>query len=207
MRALIPILPMLLTLVLAAGPAMADAWDDAYDKAAKQRFIPIELWTGGDWNGARDLAMPPADLKFGDRLDKEISGPKPWADPINAKTYQVYQRLNKGKVQLFTLRADKIGLGRVFDSRGSRVCQPGFKFPLGLWKEGESRTVELDCWKKDGTKYRRVMTITIEEIDFVHAGRAHSLRYHWVADGGNGSGLNNAYTYSPGRGNVRIEAR
>lgn len=187
--------------------ARADAWEDAYDPATKTRFIPVELWTGAKWDGRRDLEMTPASLKFGKNLDKEIDGPKPWTNPVNGAQHQVYERSDKGKIQLFTVRSDKIGMGRVFDSRGNRSCEPGFKFPLGLWKQGESRTVEFICWKEDGKAYPRTMTIVIEEIDFVYAGAPHALRFHWIADGGKGDNLNNAYTYVPFKGDVRIEKR
>lgn len=53
---------------------------------------------------------------------------------------QVYESINRGKRQLFGLREDKTGLGRVFDSRYPRsVCKGEVKFPLGLWKQGEVR--------------------------------------------------------------------
>src|SRR5439155_5929381 len=46
-----------LTGALAAPPAEAwneAAWNDAYDPVSATRFIPVELWTGGDWDGARE---------------------------------------------------------------------------------------------------------------------------------------------------------
>jgi len=41
--------------------------------AAEQRFIPVELWTGGEWSGKQDLTFSPADLTFGDGR-KQITG-------------------------------------------------------------------------------------------------------------------------------------
>ncbi len=195
-----------LTIFLVGGTAYADAWDDAYDAGAKTRFIPVELWTGAKWDGDRSLKMTKADLTFGSRDHKTIKGPVGWTDPVNGTQYDVYERFNRNKKQLFTVRPDKAGIGRVFDSRGKRVCEPGFKFPLGLWKEGESRSFKVKCWRR-GKSFMREMKITILKIDFEFEGVAHSLRYHWIADGGGKEGLDNEYVYSPGYGNVAVEMR
>jgi hypothetical protein len=188
------------------SPVVANAWAASIDPIAGTRFIPVELWTGGAWTGNRDLALPAADLSFGDNFDKYITGPDDWTHPVSGDTVKVYRRENKGKLQLFTVRKDGAGLGRVFDSRGDRVCTDGVKFPLGLWREGETRTFAFPCWK-NGRSFMRTVRITIEKIDFEHRGVAHALRYLWVADQGDRKGLNNAYTYAPGKGNVEIEER
>ena len=151
--------------------------------------------------------MTPADLTFGKRGEKRIVGPEKWDDPVKGRTWTVYRRTNKGKVQLFAIRPDGAGLGRVFDSRGERVCEPGLKFPLGLWKAAESRTVVVQCWRKDGTPFRREMTLTINDLDYTYRSVAHSLRFHWIADGGGKAGLDNEYIYSPGLGLVTVEDR
>lgn len=198
------VLMAVLLVLLAQGPV---AKAGSNERATEGRFIPVELWTGADWSGEHRLSMGAANLTFGRNQDKRISGPTAWTDPVNGAIYQVYERVNKGKVQLFTVRNDRQGLGRVFDSRGSRVCEPGFKFPLGMWNQGESRTKQFTCWSKSGKAYTRTMTITIEELDFTFDTVPHSMRYRWVADGGGKKGLDNIYVYSPGRGNVDLEYR
>ena len=193
----------LLTLLAQGWAAKANS----NERASQIRFIPVELWTGADWSGEHAITKRAADLTFGQKRDKRISGPVTWTNPVNRAIHHVYERTNKGKVQLFAVRADEEGLGRVFDSRGSRVCAPGFKFPLGMWKQGESRTKQITCWNKSGRAYTRTMTITIVEIDYTFDTVPHSLRYRWVADGGGKKGLDNIYVYSPGRGNVALEYR
>jgi hypothetical protein len=191
--------------VLATGSGSAadlSKWAASYDAATKTRFIPIELWTGGEWDGTRELRMTPANLAFGKRGEKRITGPVAWTRPGTGETIQVYQRDNRGKRQLFALSSRGDGLGRVFDSRYGRDCVDEVKFPLGLWKEGETRGFAVSC--NNGALRRRI-ELTIERIDFVHEGVPHSLQFHWVVDGGQGRGTNMHYIYSPGRGLTSLD--
>ena len=136
--------------------------------------------------------MAPAALEFG-RGDKSIKGPTIW------NGIQVYERLNGDKLQLFAIRDDKTGLGRVFDSRHPN-CHGEVKFPLGRWKQGEVREYELPCYRGN-----QPLKVTIEEIDFVYQGVPHSLRFHWLFRGGNGRGTDMRYVYSPLRGLVHVQ--
>jgi len=174
------------------------AWDAAYDAAAGTRFIPIELWTGAEWNGGRALELTAARLTFGGAR-KEISGPIEWTRPEGGQPLLVYSRVNGSKQQLFTVTAAQDGLGRVYDSRYGRDCVDEVKFPLGTWHEGESRTFHISC--NGGTK-GRTLVVTIEKLDFTFAGARHSLQFHWLADGGREPATDMHYTYSPGRGMV-----
>ena len=172
------------------------AWQRAYDPATRTRFSPVELWTGAPWDGTQEIRLAPAALEFGPRGDKSIKGPKPW------NGMQVYERLNRDKLQLFAIRHDQTGLGRVFDSRyPERGCRGEVKFPLGRWKQGEVREYLLDC---AGGK-RRPLKVTIEEIDFVYEGVPHSLRFHWLYMEGQGRGTDMRYVYSPLRGLVDVK--
>ena len=180
--------------------ASASPWARSYNAAKKTRFIPVELWTGGQWSVKRSIAFKRANLSFG--RGKRITGPKRWRNPHNGVTYSVYQRTNREKVQLFARRGGS-GLGRVYDSRRPRYCTPGFKFPLGAWRQGQTRTVRQTCWNGNdqSSRFTRRLTIKIEKIDFVYNGVPHSLRFRWIADNG-GRGKDNSYIYSPGRGQV-----
>jgi hypothetical protein len=189
---------LLLGLFLALpGPARAQdwtPWQRAYDPATRTRFIPVELWTGAPWDGAREIRMAPATLEFGKRGEKSIKGPLDW------NGFEVYERLNQGKLQRFALRDDKSGLGRVFDSRNPESgCRGEIKFPLGLWKQGEVRHFRVDCLRES-----RPLTVTIEEIDYVHNGVPHSLRFHWLYMEGRGRGTDMRYVYSPLQGLVEV---
>lgn len=164
------------------------------------RFIPVELWTGGTWNAAPALRLPEVDATFGKRGHKRIRGPIAWARPGTGEKLMVYERTNRAKTQLFALRRDGQGLGRVFDSRYDRNCIDAIKFPLGIWNQGETRNFTFTCGRKT-----RQVTLTILELDFTHEGSAHSLKFRWIADGGTRKGTYNIYTYSPGQGLAAVE--
>ena len=189
---------------LVATPGTAsDSWKKSYNTKTGKRFIPVELWTGGRWNGTRKIRMNAASLVFGGGR-KRITGPFGWKNPANGVRYVVYKRTNGPKTQYFALRGG-IGIGRVYDSRHPRHCTPGFKFPIGEWRQGQSRTVRQTCWigTDQSSRFLRTLTIKIEQIDFVHKGIPHSLRFRWTADNG-GANKDNSYIYSPGRGMVGI---
>jgi len=180
----------------------ATAWDRAYDAANATRFIPVELWTGGDWDGAKVIRMAPADLVFGARDQKSVRGPFAWTQPGTGQTFQVYERLNSGKRQLFALTSDGTGLGRVFDSRRTAQCAEEVKFPLGYWKQAEVRSYTVSCPSRERV---RPLTVRILDIDFVYDGAPHSLRFHWRLNEGKGRGTDMTYIYSPGRGLVHLD--
>ena len=196
MRAALQFLLIALCLVLAGAVRANDwsAWQRAYEPATRTRFIPVELWTGTPWDGTHEIRMAPAALEFGPKGDKSIKGPMTW------NGIQVYERLNRDKLQRFAIRDDKTGLGRVFDSRYPS-CYGEVKFPLGRWKQGEVREYSLNC---ERSKRQRPLKVTIEEIDFVHDGVPHSLRFHWLLDEGRGRGTDMRYVYSPLRGLVDV---
>jgi hypothetical protein len=190
--------------LLVGAPYAADLskWAGSYDPVTKSRFIPVELWTGGVWDGSRELRMNPANLSFGKRGEKRISGPIQWTHPGTGEAIQVYERGNKGKTQLFALSSRGDGLGRVFDSRYARECLDEVKFPLGEWKDGESRVFDVSC---NNGKLRRTIKLTIERLDFEYDGVPHSLRFHWIVDDGKLRGTDMHYIYSPGRGLVSLD--
>jgi len=191
---------LLIALVATRGEAGdPTVWDRALDPATGIRFIPVELWTGAEWDGTHVLRTLPADLQFG--RNKRITGPMAWTPPVGGAPIQVYERVQSGKRQLFALAPDGTGLGRVYDSRYPRYCPGEVKFPLGYWKQGQVRDYTLSC---DGGRSTRTLRVTIEEIDFTYATVAHSLRFHWLMDEGRGRGTDMRYIYSPGFGLVDV---
>lgn len=185
----------------AAHAAEPEPWAAAYDATTETRFIPIELWTGAEWDGSRELVLRSANLVFGKRGEKRIVGPVAWTRPKTDETVQVYERINQGKKQLFALSSRGDGLGRVYDSRYRRDCIDEVKFPLGTWKKGERRVFKVSC---NGGNLRRTIQLTIEEIDYLYKDAPHSLRFKWVVDGGVSPGTDMTYIYSPRRGLVYV---
>jgi len=199
--------PIALALLLfAAGEASAadwSAWQRSYDPSTGRRFIPVELFTGADWDGAQVIRMAPARLDFGARGQKRLSGPMDWLPPGASAPIQVYERINRDKRQLFALHEDQSGLGRVLDSRYARYdCAGEIKFPIGFWKQGEVRDYQVVC---RGGKEVRPLRVTIENIDFRYGGVPHSLRFHWLYNEGRARASNMSYVYSPLKGMVSSE--
>jgi hypothetical protein len=195
-----------------AQPSVKSHWDASYDPASRTRFIPPELILGGDWNGNRNLTLPKGPLTESiPKIASTWTGPMEWRNGDTGETIMVYDRSGRGGVvQKMAVRKGGDAFGRVADSRFGSTCDGEGKYPLGLWKQGETRRYEYSCWYGPAGARRprvNVTTITIEEIDFTHAGIPHSLRVRWILKRkGEDKELDNrVYVYSPGVGLVHVE--
>lgn len=115
-----------------------------------------------------------------------FTGPTAWSKDPSIQVIRRTRRSNrKGEVdQLFAINERGDGLGRVSDTRAGSVrgsMDECFKFPLGVWQQGETRK----C---------RASTITILEIDYVYERLPHALKFRWTNGG--------TYIFSPDRGMV-----
>jgi hypothetical protein len=208
--------PLILWVLLIAGSSLVVAtdqspWASSIDSASKARFIPVELWTGAEWDGRKELKMSNAELRFGERLNKDIKGPMEWKHPVTGETLVVYERINQEragiKSQLFAMNEEKTGLGRVYDSRtefGVRTFSGGLKFPLGYWQQGETkRVVET---RYEGSRVdSRIEAITIKQLDFTYQGSPHCLEFEWVYKESRREKIidHQTYTYCPNKGMVK----
>ena len=162
-----------------------------------ERFIPLELFTGGEIRNDTEIKFTKANLVFGDKKRKKIIGPEDWEHPNTGEKIKVYKRTRKGqsglKTQLFTITNDGQCIGRVWDSRrGGRVIKNGCKFPLGVWKEGETRTFI----GSSGGKTRKI------ELKILKLGKKQkdSVKFNWKYYDGSGKLMDdNDYTFSPGK--------
>ena len=119
--------------------------------SAGERFIPLELFTGGEIRDDIEIRFTPADKIFGEKRRKKIVGPIEWKYPGTDEIIKVYKRTQKNKqgkikkTQLFTVTNDGQCIGRVYDQRksGTKYIKNGCKFPLGFWKKGETRTFSV----------------------------------------------------------------
>ena len=119
--------------------------------SAEERFIPLELFTGGEIRDDIEIRFTPADKIFGEKRRKKIVGPIEWKYPGTDEIIKVYKRTQKNKqgkikkTQLFTVTNDGQCIGRVYDQRksGTKYIKNGCKFPLGFWKKGETRTFSV----------------------------------------------------------------
>lgn len=183
---------------------------DTSNSSVKERFIPVELFTGAKWDGKHELTLKEVSSTAcaslsGKRCDNYyLEGPFK-TETNNTKIEWVgneipyYKRTfstrRMGKVEShFTINNSKDGLVRIYDKRkqwGARTYSGiGSKFPLGYWKQGEVRT------------YPSRMPIRIEIIEL--DGPDHCLTFRWVIGDGKKKNMDNNYTYCPGRGFTKI---
>ena len=170
---------------------------------ASERFISLELFTGGEIRDDTEIKFTKANLVFGEKKRKKIVGPEDWKNPQTGKLIKVYKRTRKGqsgvKTQLFTVTNDGQCIGRVWDSRrGGRIIVNGCKFPLGVWKEGETMSFE----GSSGGKPRKI------ELKILKLGKKQnsSIKFNWkLYNMKNGELIDdNDYTFAPGKAMIEL---
>ena len=185
-----------------------DPWGNAYNSSTKERFIPIELFTGAKWDGKHELTLKTVSTT----ACAKVSGRKRACDnyyitgPFKTATnntkiewvgneipyyLRTYSTPRGGDVEsFFTINNSRDGLVRIYDKRkqwGARTYDGlGSKFPLGYWKQGEVRTYNS----------KRPTRIEIIELN----GPNHCLTFRWVIGQGKRRNQDNIYTFCPDRG-------
>jgi hypothetical protein len=186
-------------------------WDKDDNSSTKERFIPVELFTGGKWDGKHELILKEVSTS----ACASVSGKKrpcdnyyitgPFKTEINntkiewaGNEVSYYRRtfsIRGGKVEsFFTINNSRDGLVRIYDKRkqwGAKTYDGlGSKFPLGYWKQGEVRSYAS----------RTPTRIEIIELD----GPDHCLTFRWIIGRGKGRNDDNNYTFCPDRGFTNI---
>ena len=62
---------------------------------SNERFIPLELFTGGDIRDDTEIRFTPADLVFGEKKRKKIVGPIDWRAPGSKEIIKSIKELKK----------------------------------------------------------------------------------------------------------------
>ena len=191
--------------------AEANPWDNATNRETKERFIPVELWTGAEWDGRQELKMARVDGNYRhNKAAYSIKGPTDWKHTATGQNHAVYERINPqrggAKWQLFVINEERTGLGRLYDGRpnqDTRTSSGGLKFPLGLWKEGETKKHVYKIYEGSRDS-ERVESITIKQIDFTLGNDPHCLEFYWsVTDKSEKKRYDHhTYTYCPGKSMV-----
>ena len=171
--------------------------------SADERFIPLELFTGGEIREDKEIKFTETNLVFGEKKRKKIVGPEDWKNPQTGESVKVYKRTRKGqsglKTQLFTVTNDGQCIGRVWDSRrGGKVIENGCKFPLGVWKVGETRSFD----GSSGGKPRKI------ELTILKLGKKprDKVTFNWKLYDGSGKLMDdNDYTFSPGKAMTKLK--
>jgi hypothetical protein len=73
------------------------AWEDSTNSETKERYIPVELWSGSEWDGKRELKMPRVDGSYRHHSNYQIKGPTEWKHPVTGQTYTVLRKNQSGK--------------------------------------------------------------------------------------------------------------
>lgn len=177
---------------------------------ANERFIPIELWLGENITTSQKLSFPEVDFRFGYKKRHKIKGPINWENSKTKENIRVYVRsrfskkLNKEISQLWTYTNNNQCLGRVFDNRGNRVIENGCKFPIGFWKEGESRSFFSYYYDEKKGNYERTSMITI-----LNLGKDENscIEFKWKSSQKNLLVDENVYEYCPKAGLIRVNGK
>ncbi len=176
---------------------------------ANERFIPLELFTGGEIRDDIDIKFTPADKVFGKKKRKKIVGPLDWRAPGSEEIIKVYKRTQKNregrvrKTQYFTITNDGQCMGRVYDQRrsGTKYIKNGCKFPLGFWKKNEIRTFSVT----DGGRSRTV------ELKILQLGKKPKdcVKFNWkLFDAATGQKYgDNDYKFCKGRAMTDLKIR
>ncbi|MBT5073394.1 MAG: hypothetical protein HOM63_06700 [Kordiimonadaceae bacterium] len=187
------------------------SWDKAYNSSTKERFFPLELFTGGKWDGKHELILNEvsntacATISGNERpcdnyyttgpFKTEVNNTKiEWAGNEVSYYRRTFSIRGEEVISFFAINNSRDGLVRIYDKREPRGARTytglGSKFPLGYWKQGEVRTYSS----------RAPRTIEIIELD----GPDHCLTFRWIVGEGKGRNDDNNYTFCPGRGFTNI---
>ena len=74
---------------------------------AFERFIPLELFTGGKIRNDTEIKFTPADKIFGKKRRKKIIGPQDWKNPFTKEIIKVYKRTKKNRPDLLNRKKQK----------------------------------------------------------------------------------------------------
>ena len=176
---------------------------------ANERFIPLELFTGGEIRDDIDIKFTPADKVFGKKKRKKIVGPLDWRAPGSEEIIKVYKRTQKNregrvrKTQYFTITNDGQCMGRVYDQRrsGTKYIKNGCKFPLGFWKKNETRTFSVTDKGRPRTVELKILQLGKKPTDCV--------KFNWkLFDAATGQKYgDNDYKFCKGRAMTDLKIR
>ena len=177
---------------------------------ADEIFIPVELWLGENITESEKIIFPEVNFKFGYKERHKIKGPIIWENSKTNQNIKVYVRSRYSKKedkeisQLWTVTNNNQCLGRVFDNRGNRFIENGCKFPIGFWKQGESRSFTSNYFDKIKGNYKRIKTITILKLE---KDNKSCLIFNWKSSQKGTVIDKNIYEYCPRKGLVKLNGK
>ena len=177
---------------------------------ADEIFIPVELWLGENISQSEKIVFPEVSFKFGYKERHKIKGPIIWKNPKTTENIKVYVRSRYSKKedkeisQLWTITNNNQCLGRVFDDRGKRFIENGCKFPIGFWKQGESRSFTSNYFDERKGNYKRIKTITILNLE---NSDKSCLKFNWKSSQKGTVIDENIYEYCPRKGLIKVNGK
>ena len=177
---------------------------------ADEIFIPVELWLGANISQSEKIVFPEVSFKFGYKERHKIKGPIIWKNSKTNENIKVYVRSRYSKKedkeisQLWTITNNNQCLGRVFDDRGKRFIENGCKFPIGFWKQGESRSFTSNYFDERKGNYKRIKTITILNLE---NSDKSCLKFNWKSSQKGTVIDENIYEYCPRKGLIKVNGK
>lgn len=195
-------------------PRIAAAETCIPEPSVDKRFIPVEMLTGSEWNGENSINLPQVDRSYPVddysrgkiyNYDITLKGPVKWRHPDVNKDLQIYERfvsINNAS-EKFAIRSDSKAAGRVWDSRFPGTYFVEAKFPLGMWKQGESRSFRHSLYIR-GRKIEGQTQMEIEKISCTYNGVSGAFQYRWKSYKRGGLSGDYSYIYGPGKGMMAV---
>ena len=177
---------------------------------ADEIFIPVELWLGENISQSEKIVLTEVSFKFGYKERYKIKGPILWKNSKTNENIKVYVRSRYSKKedkeisQLWTITNNNQCLGRVFDNRGKRFIENGCKFPIGFWKQGESRSFTSNYFDERKGNYKRIKTITILKLE---KDNKSCLKFNWKSSQKGTVIDENIYEYCPRKGLIKVNGK
>ena len=177
---------------------------------ADEIFITVELWLGENISQSEKIVLPEVSFKFGYKERYKIKGPIIWKNSKTNESIKVYVRSRYSKKedkeisQLWTITNNNQCLGRVFDDRGNRFIENGCKFPIGFWKQGESRSFTSNYFDERKGNYKRIKTITILKLE---KDNKSCLKFYWKSSQKGTVIDENIYEYCPRKGLFKLNGK
>lgn len=180
-----------------------------HDPAVTERFLPVELLTGEALPDAEVLRLGPVQRRYpfiGVYVDGSppITGETSLSGPVEHRTaygpiVPAYERTVPGAREVVAITFDGEAIGRVYDSRIGAMREA--KFPIGRWRQGETRQHTVTYYTPRGTMEART-SITIEKLSCRYDGTPGAVAFRWKVDDGRRADY--GYVFAPGRGLVQV---
>ncbi|TSE27651.1 hypothetical protein Tther_02523 [Tepidimonas thermarum] len=194
---------------VAGGVSAQTVPECEHEAEVKERFLPVSLLTGTPAPPDDALRMDPVQRRYpfvatvegggAPRMQETtLEGPVEYRTAYGP-TVQAYRRTVPDAREVVAITFEGEAMGRVEDSRIGAMREA--KFPIGRWKQGETRTFTVTYYTPRGTFENRT-SITIEKLSCRYEGTAGAVQFRWkVEDGRRGD---YRYVFAPGRGLVMV---